>query len=211
MVRESALICNEDKDTTESLGHHPGSNQSNAVTLLQRQARLSLTFRKIRQTPCDCKYPGNCDSQNYGLQLLKHNRNLSGCSNDQSNCLPQSEDAVSLEKEYVHNVYEDIAEHFSGTRHSPWPKIAEFLKEQPSGSLVADVGCGNGKYLGINDQLFMFGSDRSQNLASICKERGYSIIVCDILSLPYRYSKYTSAIYLTFISTRQPQSTLNLS
>ena len=88
----------------------------------------------------------------------------------------------------MYNVYENIAEHFSGTRHSPWPKIADFLKAQPLGSIVADVGCGNGKYLGINDQLYMTGSDRSNNLASICRERGFQVIVCDILSLPYRYS-----------------------
>lgn len=165
------------------------SNPSNAVTLLPREVRLSLTFRKIRHTPCDCKYPAKCDSQNYGRQLISGEGDLGNndCSKRKCDSLPQSEeDAVNLEKEHVHNVYESIAEHFSGTRHSAWPKIAQFLKEQPPGSIVADVGCGNGKYLGINDELLMFGSDRSQNLATICRERGYHVIVCDILSLPYR-------------------------
>ena len=91
----------------------------------------------------------------------------------------------------MHEVYEKIAPHFSGTRHSPWPKIAEFLREQPVGSLVADVGCGNGKYLGINENIFKTGSDRSVNLAAICRERGFPVIVCDILSLPYRYRELT--------------------
>jgi alkylated DNA repair protein alkB family protein 8 len=31
----------------------------------------------------------------------------------------------------------------------------EFLKALPSGSIVADIGCGNGKYLGINKDLYM--------------------------------------------------------
>lgn len=101
--------------------------------------------------------------------------------------LPRShDDAVNLEKEHVHKVYDNIAEHFSNTRHSAWPKIAEFLKNQPVGSLVADVGCGNGKYLSVNKDLLMFGSDRSGKLATICRERGFHVIIADILSLPYR-------------------------
>lgn len=63
--------------------------------------------------------------------------------------------AAKLEQEYVHKVYEEIAVHFSSTRHSPWPKIVEFLRALPEGSIVADVGCGNGKYLGINKGLHM--------------------------------------------------------
>lgn len=69
---------------------------------------------------------------------------------------PESEGAASrLERDYVHRVYEEIARHFSSTRHSPWPHIVEFLRTLPAGSIVADIGCGNGKYLGINKELFM--------------------------------------------------------
>lgn len=69
---------------------------------------------------------------------------------------PESErEASQLEQEYVHRVYEEIAGHFSSTRHTPWPHVVEFLKALPRGSLVADVGCGNGKYLGINKELYM--------------------------------------------------------
>lgn len=51
-------------------------------------------------------------------------------------------------------MYEKIADHFSGTRHTPWPRIADFLKQQPGGSLLVDIGCGNGKYFGINKGLY---------------------------------------------------------
>jgi len=148
------------------------------TTLFERQTRISLTLRKIRHTPCNCSFASQCDSQN---------------DNKNSSVVPPSSDvpktigeAQSLEKIHVHEVYEEIAPHFSGTRHSPWPEIAEFLRGQSVGSLVADVGCGNGKYLGINENIFKTGSDRSVNLAAICKERGFSVIVCDILALPYR-------------------------
>ena len=68
--------------------------------------------------------------------------------------------AEKLEDEYVHKVYDVIAPHFSHTRHNPWPKVSAFLNGLEDGSLVADVGCGNGKYMGVNKKLFMSGSDR---------------------------------------------------
>lgn len=37
--------------------------------------------------------------------------------------------------------------------------------------MVADVGCGNGKYLGSNPNIEMIGTDRSENLLKICKEK----------------------------------------
>ena len=58
-----------------------------------------------------------------------------------------------MEKQHVYEVYEKIAPHFSNTRYKPWPKIAEFLNSLEPGSVVADVGCGNGKYLGVNKNL----------------------------------------------------------
>ena len=45
-----------------------------------------------------------------------------------------------LESKFVHDVYRDIAPHFSDTRHKPWPKVADFLTGLPRGSLVADIG-----------------------------------------------------------------------
>ena len=45
-----------------------------------------------------------------------------------------------LESKFVHDVYREIASHFSDTRHKPWPKVAEFLSRLPRGSLVADIG-----------------------------------------------------------------------
>jgi hypothetical protein len=71
---------------------------------------------------------------------------------------------TNIEKEYVHQVYENIAFHFSQTRYKPWPLVEKFLNEIPSGSLVADVGCGNGKYMGCNENAFFIGSDRYETM-----------------------------------------------
>ena len=74
--------------------------------------------------------------------------------------LPKSEsDASELEREHVHKVYDDIAHHFSDTRYKPWPRVVEFLQTFPSGSLVLDVGCGNGKYMNIRNDLMMVGKE----------------------------------------------------
>lgn len=68
---------------------------------------------------------------------------------------------TAVETEHVHKVYDSIAPHFSHTRHHPWPFVEQFLAALPDGMLVADVGCGNGKYLAVNPKLCMVGSDRS--------------------------------------------------
>ena len=97
---------------------------------------MSFTFRKVRGIPCECNYPQHCDSKKSQDKPLPP-----------TTMLPSSQsEAAELEKKHVHEVYENIAEHFSGTRHSPWPNIAEFLRKQPPGSLIADVGCGNGMF-----------------------------------------------------------------
>lgn len=44
--------------------------------------------------------------------------------------------------------------------HQPWPIVERFLKEQRDGAIGADVGCGNGKYLAVNNKVWIVGSDR---------------------------------------------------
>lgn len=69
--------------------------------------------------------------------------------------------APAVEAEHVHRVYDSIAPHFSHTRHHPWPQVTDFLRALPAGALVADVGCGNGKYLDVDPRLCLVGVDRS--------------------------------------------------
>ena len=56
--------------------------------------------------------------------------------------------AKALEDTHVHDVYEEIAGHFSDTRHKAWPHVLEFLGSLEPGNVLLDNGCGNGKYLG---------------------------------------------------------------
>ncbi|KAF7724501.1 tRNA methyltransferase, has a role in tRNA modification [Apophysomyces ossiformis] len=103
------------------------------------------------------------------------------------------------EKNHVHEVYEVIADHFSDTRYKPWPVVENFLNGLPIGSLGADVGCGNGKYIGVNPHVMMLGSDRSTNLIKIVNQRGFEGMVCDGLDLPYRAAAFDFAISIAVI------------
>ncbi|XP_071411017.1 tRNA (carboxymethyluridine(34)-5-O)-methyltransferase ALKBH8 isoform X3 [Pithys albifrons albifrons] len=157
------------------------------LTLNRRETRTSFTFRKVRRGPCNCIYPSVCDSQKGQQGLVQPS-------------FPHSEmEASKLEQEYVHKVYEEIATHFSSTRHSPWPRIVEFLRSLPTGSIVADIGCGNGKYLGIREDLYMVGCDRSKNLVDICGEKHFEAFVCDALLVPMRSGSCDACISIAVI------------
>ncbi|KAL7840414.1 hypothetical protein AOLI_G00257370 [Acnodon oligacanthus] len=159
------------------------SDPSN-LTLSLRGLRTSFTFRKIRHTPCDCAYPSMCDSQRPPTPPS----------------LPVADsDACHLETQYVHRVYEEISAHFSSTRHAPWPKVRDFLLSLRPGDMLADIGCGNGKYLGINPQIVTVGCDRSVNLVGICAERGFQAFVSDALNIPLRSSSFDACISIAVI------------
>ncbi|XP_077070995.1 tRNA (carboxymethyluridine(34)-5-O)-methyltransferase ALKBH8 isoform X2 [Siphateles boraxobius] len=154
------------------------------LTLSRRGTRISLTFRKIRHTPCNCAYPSACDSQRPPSPPT----------------VPVAEgDACRLESQYVHQVYEEISSHFSSTRHSPWPQVRDFLLTLSPGSVLADIGCGNGKYLGINPEVMSVGCDRSANLVQICIERGHEGFVSDALSVPLRSGSCDACISIAVI------------
>jgi ubiquinone/menaquinone biosynthesis C-methylase UbiE len=64
------------------------------------------------------------------------------------------EDASKFESSYVHQVYNQIADHFSNTRHSAWPGVVEFIQSLKKDSVMLDIGCGNGKYLNLRNDIF---------------------------------------------------------
>ena len=68
------------------------------LTILRREKRTSLTFRKIRASECDCSFKKWCDSQSLKIKQFSE------------------EEADKIEKNHVFNVYNGIASHFSETR-----------------------------------------------------------------------------------------------
>ncbi|KAK5643066.1 hypothetical protein RI129_006911 [Pyrocoelia pectoralis] len=91
--------------------------------------------------------------------------------------------SVALEQAYVHDVYEQFSEN---PRSRPWPRVQQFLKDLEQGSIICDVGCGNGKYLNVNTSLFNIGGDKSTRLSDLAREKDNEVIVIDNLTLPFR-------------------------
>eukprot|EP00741_Cyanophora_paradoxa_P025604 tig00000383_g24708.t1 len=108
--------------------------------------------------------------------------------------------STDIEIKHVHEIYDQIGHHFSETRYKPWPRIDAFLKACAPGELVADVGCGNGKYFGsVPPHAFMIGSDRSRVLTDICGGRGFEALVADSIKLPLRSNAFDTVISIAVV------------
>ncbi len=145
-------------------------DKQRCLTLKPRGERVSFTFRKRLADPCQCSSPKSCVFDSSANKEVI-NENV----------------ASDLERQHVHDVYDTIADHFSETRHKPWPRVVDFLDGLDEGAVLVDVGCGNGKYLGLHDdRLVQFGCDYSGGLMSIARERGHEVLRANGLNLPYR-------------------------
>ncbi|OII75119.1 hypothetical protein cand_004800 [Cryptosporidium andersoni] len=108
-----------------------------------------------------------------------------------------------LESKYVHDVYETMAEHFSHTRNIPWPKVKNFLASFSPGSIILDVGCGNGRYLECttNLNIFSIGIDRCKSLIEIAKTKNSSsaLFIDDCTQLNIRSHIFDGIICIAVI------------
>ncbi|XP_063887365.1 serine/arginine repetitive matrix protein 2-like isoform X2 [Scylla paramamosain] len=107
--------------------------------------------------------------------------------------------SLALERAYVHDVYDQISVHFSSGRHRVWPRVRQFLLDLEPGSFVADVGCGNGKYLHVNQKVMKLGVDRCLNLTNTARERDHEVMVSDNLALPFRDEAFDAALSIAVI------------
>lgn len=87
--------------------------------------------------------------------------------------------SVALEQAYVHDVYEQFCE---SSRSRPWPRVQEFIEGLEPGSLVCDIGCGNGKYLNVSGgNIFNVGGEKCRRLCEMAHEKDnevkYTIII----------------------------------
>ncbi|XP_035308056.1 probable tRNA methyltransferase 9B [Cricetulus griseus] len=115
-------------------------------------------------------------------------------------------EAAQLEKQHVHDVYESTAPYFSDLQSKAWPRVRQFLQDQKPGSLIADIGCGTGKYLKVNSQVHTLGCDYCGPLVEIARNRGCEVMVCDNLNLPFRDQGFDAIISIGVIhhfSTKQ--------
>jgi len=106
--------------------------------------------------------------------------------------------ATLLESEYVQATYNSISRQFDGSRFCMWPEVVRFLDSQATGSLIADIGCGNGKYLDYRVRdCMMVACDTSAELLKIARERRegcLSFSLGNMLALPYRPGLFDAVI-----------------
>ncbi|KAG2373411.1 hypothetical protein C9374_012150 [Naegleria lovaniensis] len=119
-----------------------------------------------------------------------------------------------FETQFVTNVYNEIAPHFSNTRYSRWPFINEFILGKKN-CLFADVGCGNGKYMQSWKETIQYynghslsktstsncfiGTDISLGLAEICRDRDLEVLVANNTQLPFRGEYFDVVISVAVI------------
>lgn len=84
------------------------------------------------------------------------------------------------------------------TSLGPWWKISSSIisltSSRPLHSLGADVGCGNGKYIGINKNVLLVGSDRTRKLIDIVVEKEHDGIVADGLETGFKSNMFVIII-----------------
>lgn len=72
-----------------------------------------------------------------------------------------------IEKQYVKDTYEIIANSFSNTRNHIWSQVLKYLKNFKSNSLVADIGCGNGRNIYKDNKCYYIGFDLTEQFVKI--------------------------------------------
>ncbi|XP_077302741.1 tRNA (carboxymethyluridine(34)-5-O)-methyltransferase alkbh8 [Arctopsyche grandis] len=149
LPRQSILILNDSSRYDWFHGIVPRTYDVIDGKIHERQQRTSFTFRWVRPNGiCDCVFPTHCDTaKSKHTGLIDH--------------------ASLIEKQHVHQVYDEIASHFDDTRIKIWPCVEKFVQILPMGSLLVDIGCGNGKNLHIRNDIEQIGIEYSKALAEI--------------------------------------------
>ena len=106
---------------------------------------------------------------------------------------------MSIEELHVKNVYNTIASEFDNTRYRPWSCVEEFLDTIPKGSVIGDIGCGNGKNMLYKEDCLNYGCDFSKGLVEICLQKNLNVILGDVLNIPYQTNTFDYTICIAVI------------
>lgn len=92
-----------------------------------------------------------------------------------------------VEEVYVHDVYSHIADDFSRTRHSIWPRVQSFIDAIPMAQSCLEIGCGNGKnLLPLHARnISCIGIETCPEFIDICKNQGLTVFHADCCKLPF--------------------------
>ena len=105
-----------------------------------------------------------------------------------------------IEKHSVQDIYNTISNHFDNTRHFVWPSVKEFLEGLPKYTLIADIGCGNGKNMcHLNNDYLFIGMDFSIKLLDICSKKKLETCVANNCILPFKNNIFDNSISIAVV------------
>jgi len=97
--------------------------------------------------------------------------------------------ALLIERQFVQDTYEIIADRFNITRTYLWKGVKEFLNKVEPYSTVVEIGCGNGKNLLYRNDCINIGFDFCNRFCEICSKKGVESLVANNLSIPMKTNR----------------------
>ena len=106
-----------------------------------------------------------------------------------------------FETTFVKSVYEQIAEDFSRTRYSYWDYVYNFITSLSPNTSLLDLGCGNGKYLSVRQDLDLYALDNCENFIDIVKTKYPAVktFISDVTNTPFETGYFDSIISIAVI------------
>lgn len=104
-----------------------------------------------------------------------------------------------MEQTNVLDVYNKIAFHFDQTRHTIWKKVGEFIDSAPPSSMIADIGCGNGKNMLTRKDCTFVGCDNCPKFVDICKSKNLDVVLGDATNIPFRDNMFDCVLSIAVI------------
>lgn len=106
---------------------------------------------------------------------------------------------------YSEKTWDTIAKSFDQTRRKPWNECLHFIEQIPKKSIVADIGCGNGRHLipCAKKCKKVIGIDLSKELLAIVEKnagaekiKNIILVHADAENIPINDEKVDAALYI---------------
>ena len=109
--------------------------------------------------------------------------------------------SLDFENIYVKQVYNEIAVDFSRTRYAQWDIVHKFILSQIINTKMLDLGCGNGKYLSVRQDLDLYALDNCENLIKIVQNKYPTIktFISDVTNTLFESNLFDSVISIAVI------------
>ena len=91
---------------------------------------------------------------------------------------------TTIEKQFVHDTYQKIAQDFSTTRAYLWNSVKIFLNDVEPFSTIVEIGSGNGKNVLYRTDCVNLAFDLCENFTIISQDKGIDSVISNNLHIP---------------------------